>query len=99
MFLRSFQQIRTEKLTMSGTAKPLITAKTLQDGAMDSGRSALEVNNVEGSATVYVGNKDVTTSTGIPVEAGQYRVFPVQFGSGEKIYGVGGGDVIIAEYF
>lgn len=98
MFLRSFSQMRTDSLTLSSTAVPLALAETLERDR-DGGRIALEVNNVEGSATAYVGNKDVTATTGIPIEAGEYRIFPVQIGSGEKLYGVGSGDVIIAEYF
>ena len=53
MFLRSFNQIKTGKLTLSSTAQKL----------------ALQ------------------------------HIFPVQFGSADKIYAVGSGDVIIAEYF
>ena len=98
MFLRSFNEIRTTELTLSGTAKPLASTVTLETNR-DAGRVALEVNNVNGSATAYVGDADVTTSTGIPIKAGEYRIFPVQIGSGNKIYGVGGGKVIIAEYF
>lgn len=98
MFLRSFSQVRTGKVTLNGTAQPLALAETLGRDR-DGGRIALEVNNVGGSNDCYVGNKDVTTTTGIPIKAGEYRVFPVQIGSGDKIYGVGSGDVIIAEYF
>lgn len=98
MFLRSFNQVRTGKITLSGTAQPLALKKTLEDNR-DSGRVALEVNNVEGSNTAYIGDSSVTTGTGIPVKAGEYRVFPVQIGSGDKIYGVGSGAVVIAEYF
>ncbi len=98
MFLRSFNEVRTASLTLSGTAQPLATTTTLETNR-DAGRMTLEVNNVEGENTVYVGNSDVTTSTGIPIKAGEYRVFPVQIGSGDKIYGVGSGAVRIAEYF
>ena len=98
MFLRSFTQVRTGSVTLSSTAQPLALAGTLENNR-DGGRIALEVNNVEGSDTAYVGDSSVTTTTGIPVKAGEYRVFPVQIGSGDKIYGVGSGDVIIAEYF
>lgn len=97
MFLRSFSQVRTGKITLSGTAQPLALDETLGRDR-DGGRIALEVNNI-GESACYIGNKDVTTTTGIPVKAGEYRVFPVQIGSGDKIYGVGSGDVIIAEYF
>jgi len=98
VFLRSFSQVRTGTITLSGTAQPLALPETLERDR-DGGRIALEVNNVEGDEAAYIGNEDVTTSTGIPIKAGEYRVFPVQIGSGDKIYGVGSGDVIIAEYF
>jgi len=98
MFLRSFSQIRTGAVTLSSTAQPLALPYTLERGR-DGGRIALEVNNVEGTETAYVGNEDVSTTTGIPIPKGETRIFPVQIGSGDKIYGVGDGDVIIAEYF
>ncbi len=98
MFLRSFNQIKTGKLTLSGTAQKLALPATLENGCMDSGRSALEISNI-GENPVYIGDKDVTTSTGLPIAAGASRVFPVQFGSADRIYGVGSGDVIVAEYF
>ena len=98
MFLRSFSQIRTGAITLSGTAQPLALPDTLITDR-DGGRIALEVNNVEGDETAYIGNEDVTSSTGIPVPKGETRIFPVQIGSADKIYGVGDGDVIIAEYF
>lgn len=98
MFLRSFSQIRTGSVTLNSAATVLALEDTLGRDR-DGGRIALEVNNVNGSATCYVGNSDVTSSTGIPIPKGEYRVFPVQIGSGDKIYGVGGGAVIIAEYF
>jgi hypothetical protein len=97
MFLKSFTRIRTASVTVSGTPVVLATDHTLTNGIY-GGRTALEVNNVDGSGTVYVGDKDVTESTGLPVPQGEYRIFPVQGGSEERIYGVGSGDVIIAEY-
>ena len=98
MFLRSFSQIRTEKITLSSTAQPLATAKTLENDR-DAGRIALEIVNIDDSNACYVGDSTVSSTTGIPIKAGESRVFPVQIGSGDKIYGVGDGDVIIAEYF
>ena len=98
MFLRSFSQIRTEKITLSSTAVPLATQKTLENDR-DAGRVALEICNIDDSEACYVGDSTVTTTTGIPIKAGESRVYPVQIGSGDKIYGVGDGDVIIAEYF
>ena len=98
MFLRSINQIKTGKLTLSGTAQKLALASTLENGMMDSGRSAVEINNTSENAA-YIGDANVTSSTGLPIAAGTSRVFPVQFGSADHIYAVGDGDVIIAEYF
>lgn len=98
MFLRSFNQIKTGKLTLSSTAQKLALESTLVNGMMDSGRSAVEISNI-GESTAYVGGSDVTTTTGLPIAAGTSRVFPVQFGSADRIYAVGSGDVIVAEYF
>ena len=98
MFLRSFSQMRTGTVTLSSTAVLLALPETLENDR-DGGRIALEVNNVEGSGTAYIGNEDVTESTGLPIPKGETRVFPVQIGSGNKLYGVGSGDVVIAEYF
>ena len=98
MFLHSFTQVRTDSVTLSSTAQPLALKGTLENNR-DGGRIALEVNNVEGESACYIGDSSVTTTTGIPVKAGEYRVFPVQIGSGSKIYGVGSGAVVIAEYF
>ena len=98
MFLRSFNQIKTGKLTLSSTAQKMALASTLENGMMDSGRSAVEINNTSENAA-YIGDADVTSSTGLPVAAGTSRVFPVQFGSADRIYVIGDGDVIIAEYF
>ena len=98
MFLRSFNQIKTGKLTLSGTAQKLALPATLENGCTDSGRSAVEINNTSENAA-YIGDANVTSSTGLPIAAGTSRVFPVQFGSANKIYAVGDGDVIVAEYF
>lgn len=98
MFLRSFGRIKTTSITLSSTAQVLASKEVLEE-RMDNGRIALEVNNTEGEAAAYIGDKDVTTTTGIPVPAGQTRIFPVQQGSASAIYGVGSGAVIIGEYF
>ena len=98
MFLRSFGRIKTSSIALSGTAQPLASADVLQD-RMDGGRTALEVNNVGGQDTVYVGDENVTEETGIPVPAGETRIFPVQQGTAENICGIGSGNVIIGEYF
>ena len=98
MFLKSFTRIRTASVTLGSDPVVLASDHTITNGIY-GGRTALEVNNVEGSSTAYVGDKDVTAGTGIPVPKGEKRVFPVQGGSEERIYGVGSGDVIIAEYF
>lgn len=98
MFLRSFSQIKTGKVTLSSTARKLALDSTLANGCMDGGRVAVEVNNI-GDETAYVGDKDVTTTTGLPIAKGTSRVFPVHYGSADRIYIVGSDDVIIAEYF
>ncbi len=98
MFLRSFNEVVTTKITASGTAQKAAGPRAVSDGR-DGGRTALEINNVNGAAPVFVGDSTVTAETGIPVKAGEYRVFPVQMGSADHIYIVGSGDVIIAEYF
>lgn len=98
MFLRSFNQIKTGKLTLSGTAQKLALKSTLENSRMDGGRSAVEIVNTSANPA-YVGDSTVSTTTGLPIAAGTSRVFPVQFGSADKIYVVGSGDVIIAEYF
>ena len=98
MFLRSFNQIKTGKLTLSSTAQKLALQSTLENSRMDGGRSAVEIVNTSEN-TAYIGDSTVTTSTGLPIAAGASHIFPVQFGSADKIYAVGSGDVIIAEYF
>ena len=98
MFLKPFTMVRTCKITASGTAQKAASSEVLTDARADSGRVALEINNI-GESAVYVGDKNVTSSTGIPIAAGAYRVFPVQFNSANNIYIVGSGDVIIGEYF
>ena len=98
MFLQSFTVIRTCALTLSETPQKLASQQVLERYG-DDGRMALEVNNAEGQATVYVGDENVTAATGIPIPAGEKRIFPVQKGSSGYIYGVGSGKVIIAEYF
>ena len=98
MFLRSFSQIRTGTITLSETAQPLALPATLERDR-DAGRIALEIVNVDDENACYVGDSTVTSSTGIPIKAGESRIFPVLIGSGDKIYGVGDGDVVVAEYF
>lgn len=98
MFLRSFGRIKTSSITLSSTAQKLASTEVLEE-RMDNGRIALEVNNTEGEAAAYIGDENVTSENGIPVPAGQTRIFPVQQGSAANIYGVGSGDVIIGEYF
>lgn len=98
MFLRSFGRIKTSSITLSSTAQKLASTEVLEE-RMDNGRIALEVNNTEGESAAYIGDENVTTTTGIPVPAGQTRIFPVQQGCAGNIYGVGSGAVIIAEYF
>ena len=98
MFLRSFSQIRTGKITLTSTAQPLALPDTLERDR-DAGRIALEICNIDDSETCYIGDSSVSSTTGLPIKAGNSRVFPVLIGSGDKIYGVGDGDVIVAEYF
>ena len=95
MFVKDFGVVRTEKLTLGGSAVPAASEYTKTH--QFSGRIALEVNNVEGGGTVYVGGADVTEENGVPVKAGEYRVFPVQ--PTGTVYVTGSGEVRIAEYF
>jgi len=97
-FVKCFNEVKTASLSLSSTAQKLATPWTLSN-SRDGGRTAVEVNNVEGDENAYVGDEDVTTSTGICVKAGESRVFPVQPGSSDYLYVVGSGSIIVADYY
>lgn len=65
-----------------------------------SGRFTLEIYNTDNANVVYLGNKDVTVHTGLPILAGERKIIPVNRYAADNLYLVAAAtvDVIIAEY-
>lgn len=92
-FLKPVQAIKA--CTVDGSSAAAELASPSVTSRLKSGRHAIEVIN-GGSATVYIGNKDVTEENGLPVEAGASRFIPVY--PQTKLF-VTGGSVTLVEYF
>ena len=76
------QSIATGQLSVGTSAALLVAARA---GAVGTGRMAVVITNT-GTATIYVGNSGVTTSTGLAIPAGQ----SIRLLTGAAIYAVSG---------
>lgn len=72
-----------------GTTPTELTVSGGSDGdtfGTNAPGSGLAVDNIDGTATVYVGGADVTTSNGYPVRAGRDTSF--DFEQGERMFAI-----------
>lgn len=60
------------------------SATALYSATSTGARVTIYVNS--GAGTVYVGDSGVTTTTGLPVAAGEF--FPIDLNAGEVLYGI-----------
>ncbi|WP_270420887.1 hypothetical protein [Acidaminococcus massiliensis] len=70
----AFSRAKNSKLTVGTKATAAASPEFISH--QQQGRAVLVVYN-SGSADVYWGGDDVTTSTGIPIKAGDTAVFPL----------------------
>lgn len=76
--------LRTRNLTLNGTAQEL----TIDD--MVDAPNTISVQNVDGSAPIYIGTEAVSSSNyGIKLAAGQ--IWSADLAPDDKIYAVGAG--------
>lgn len=95
----STSSIATSTLTVGTTATAVASEAVASH--QRAGRNAVIVANT-GESAVYFGGEDVTTSTGIPIVAGESVAFPVNSYNSEKaVYVVAAASttVNIAELF
>lgn len=71
-------------VTVGTTATELTVAG--EDWADQVGGSALAVDNIDGTATVYVGGANVAAANGYPVRAGSEKSFDLD--QGERLYAI-----------
>lgn len=98
MFLNDVGQMLTTALAVTTTAQLLASADV--QSRSRCGRNTIEIYNT-GSGDVFIGNKDVTATTGLPIKAGTTKIIPVNRNSEDSLYIIGSaaGTVILAEYF
>ena len=98
MFLSDVGQMLTTALAVTTTAKVLASNQVIS--RLRCGRHTIEIYN-GGSGDVFIGNQDVTATTGLPIKAGTSKIIPVNGASEDNLYIVGAtaGTVILAEYF
>ena len=96
MFLEKVGQMKTFSLKVTTTPTQIASAKVIENALC--GRHTVEVANA-GSADVFIGDKSVTSTTGIPVKAGTSKIIPVNMSAADNLYIVGSGTVVIGEYF
>lgn len=96
MFLALVNQTFSSKMELkAGVAMPLASKNFLSN--QYNGRHALEVYN-SGTAPVFVGGSDVSTDTGIAINAGVCRVFPVSDVHAIYVLSEQDASVVLAEY-
>lgn len=100
-FTHAIGQVFTARQTISDTTPTLLTVDS--NGHPNGGRRTLEVFIPDDSdcTCIYIGGKDVTPTTGIPLEMGDSRIWPINSaGKAGYIYAIANasGDVIVAEY-
>lgn len=93
-----FTRLTATTLDVSTTPRPAASQSVI-DG-LSRGRCGIEVVNTS-SATVYIGASDVSAQTGLPIEAGEKRYFPVTLGARQALYiaADAAASVVLAEYF
>ncbi len=98
MILENVGSIETSMLTVGSKPVPIASEKV--KSGKRNGRHTVEIYNTSESL-VYFGGKDVTTVAGIPIKAGERRVFPVNSIAIDGIFAISGATamVVIAEYF
>jgi len=100
-FTHAIGQVLTARQTISDTTPTLLTADP--HGHPIGGRRTLEVFVPEDSecSCIYIGGKDVTVDTGIPVETENSRIWPLNnAGQYAPLYAIANaeGEVVVAEY-
>lgn len=99
MFLTNVGSMTTEVLSLeANTARPLASERVISH--LSTGRNTIEITN-SSAAIVYIGDKNVTAATGLPIAAGASKIIPVNSSSDGNLYVVCGSavSIILAEYF
>lgn len=97
MFLDLVGAIHTTSLPVSTTAVKACSANILK--LERSGRHTVEICNTS-AKPVYLGDKNVTISTGLPIAAGASKLIPVNNAAADNLYLIAetAVTVILAEY-
>lgn len=93
-----FTRLTATPLAVSAGAVPLASGAVL-DGR-SRGRCAIEVVNTS-STTVYIGDANVDSTHGLPINAGECRYLPITADARGALYICAGasGNITLAEYF